>query len=220
MGVLHLVSVEERLSWLKKQKELKTIFTTSNGLNIFVEDIETNWEFQYSEQLEKSDNELNEHQSDLGMLKKSFFNFTPLKARDAFVGGRTEKFSSFWHKNCGNQKFHYIDICSLYPYVNSTCDYPVGHPDEVPIALIFDEKKDSQFSLEKRRPSPVCDRDDSIYYLPQTAVESKILNEQYFGLMKCLVLPPRNLLIPVLPLKFASKLFFPTLQNMCKYEAH
>ena len=38
------------------------------------------------------------------------------------------------------------------------------------------------------------------------------MNEQFFGLIKCLVLPPRNLLIPVLPLKFASKLFFP----LCK----
>ena len=100
----------------------------------------------------------------------------------------------------------------MYPYVNSTCDYPVGHPEEVLIAPIFDEKKDSQLSLEKRRLSPVCDRDDSIYYLPQTAVESKILNEQFFGLIKCLVLPTRNLLIPVLPLKFAPKLFFP----LCK----
>ena len=141
MGDLHLVSVEERLLWLKKQKEPKTIFTTSNGLNIFVEDIETIWECQFSKLLEKGNIELNEHQSDLEMLKKSFFNFTLLKARDAFVGGRTENFSSVWHKICGNQKFHYIDVRSLYPYVNSTCDYPVGHLDEVLIAPIFDEKK-------------------------------------------------------------------------------
>ena len=209
MGDLHLVSVEERLSWLKKQKELKTIFTTSNGLNIFVGDIETIWECQFSKLLEEGDNELNEDQNDLEMLKKSFFNFMPLKATDVFVGGRTENFSSFWHKNCGNQKLHYIDICSLYPYVNSTCDYPVGHPDEVIIAPIFDEKKDSQLSLEKRKLIPVCDRDDTIYSLSQTDVEAKILNEQFFGLIKCLVLPTRSLLIPVLPLKFASKMFFP-----------
>ena len=212
MGDPHLVTVEERLSWLKKQKELKTIFTTSSGLNIFVEDIETIWECQFSKLLQKGDNELNEDQSDLEMPKKSFFNFTPLKSRDAFFGGRTKNFSSLWHKNCGSQKFHYIDICSLYPYVNSTCGYPVGHPDEVLIAPIFDDKKDSQLSLEKQKLSPECDREDSIYSLPQTAVESKILNEQFFGLVKCLVLPPRHLLIPVLPLKFASKLFFP----LCK----
>ena len=137
------------------------------------------------------------------MLKKCFFNFTPLKARDAFVGGKTKNFGSFWHKNCGNKKFHNIDICSLYPYVNSTCDYPVGHPDEILIAPIFDERKDSQLSLEKRKLSPECDREDSVYSLPQSPVVSKILNERF------LILPPRHLLIPVLPLKFTSKLFFP-----------
>ena len=58
-GELHLVSVDERLSWLKKQKELKTVSTASNGLNIFVEDIDTIWECQFSKILERSDNELN-----------------------------------------------------------------------------------------------------------------------------------------------------------------
>ena len=89
-GDLHLVSVEERFSWLKKQKELKTTFTTSNGLNLFVEVIETIWECQFSKLLEKGDNELNEDQSDLEMLKKSFFNFTPLKAR-RFCWGKNQK---------------------------------------------------------------------------------------------------------------------------------
>ena len=66
MGYLRLVvSVEERLSWLKKQKELKTVFVTSNGLNNFVEDIKTIWECQFSKILEKGDNEPNEDQSDL-----------------------------------------------------------------------------------------------------------------------------------------------------------
>ena len=40
----HLVSVEERFSWLKKQKEHKTVSTASNGLIIFVEYTETIWE--------------------------------------------------------------------------------------------------------------------------------------------------------------------------------
>ena len=71
-GDLHLLSVEERHSWLKKQKELKTIFTTSNDLNIFVDDIETILERQFSKLLEKSDNELNEHQNDLKCSKKVF----------------------------------------------------------------------------------------------------------------------------------------------------
>ena len=91
MGDLHLVSVQERLSWLKKQKELKTIFTTSNGLNIFVEDIETIWECQFSKLLEKGDNELNEHQSDLEMLKKSFFQLHASEGQRRFCRGKNRK---------------------------------------------------------------------------------------------------------------------------------
>ena len=115
------------------------------------------------------------------MLKKSFFIFTPLKAGAAFVGGGNENFSSFWHKNSGKQKLHYKKICSLYPYVNSTCDYPVGHSDEILIVSIFHEKTDSQLSLEKWKLSPECDREDSINSLPQTAVESKTLNEHFLA---------------------------------------
>ena len=93
MGDLHLVSVEERLSWLKKQKEPKTIFTTSNGLNIFDEDIETIWECQFSKLLEKSDNELNEHQSDLEMLKKKVFSTSRLWRPETLLSGEEPKTS-------------------------------------------------------------------------------------------------------------------------------
>ena len=70
MGEIHLVSVEERFSWLKKQKEHKTVSMESNGLIFFVEDTETLWECQFSKISEEGDIELNEHQSDLEMLKK------------------------------------------------------------------------------------------------------------------------------------------------------
>ena len=109
-------------------------------------------------------------------------------------------------------KIHYLDIISLYPYVNSNCDYPVGHWDENLIAPLFDETKDSQLSLDERKLSLECGPDHSIYSLLQTAVEPKVLNEQNFGLIKCLIISPRHLLIPVLPLKCASQLFFP----LCK----
>ena len=191
LGELHLVSVEERFSWLEKQKEHKIVSTASNGLNIFVEYTETIRECQFSKISEEGDNELNKHQSDLEMLKKRF-NFTPLKARDVFLGRRTENFSSFWHKNSGNQNFHYVDVCSPYRYVNSNCVYPVGHPDEIFVAPIFDETQDSQLSPDEWKLSPECDRDDSVCSLPHTAVESNVLNEHCFGTIKCLVLPPRH----------------------------
>ena len=49
----------------------------------------------------------------------------------------------------------------------------------------------------------------AFYCQPFSEVEQKILDEEYFGLIKCLVLPPRNLWIPINPFKYNAKLFFP-----------
>ena len=45
--------------------------------------------------------------------------------------------------------------------------------------------------------------------IPQTPIESKILNSELFGLIKCQVLPPSDLHLLILPFKHQSKLFFP-----------
>lgn len=80
----------------------------------------------------------------------------PLKPRDAFFGGRTEAF-----KLHESGVINYEDITSLYPWVNFTKDYPVGHPE-----IILHDFEDIS---------------------------------EYFGLVQCTVLPPRNLRLPVLP---------------------
>ncbi|KAK5650288.1 hypothetical protein RI129_001317 [Pyrocoelia pectoralis] len=52
----------------------------------------------------------------------------PLNPRDAFYGGRTNA-STLYHKCDGiSEKIMYYDVCSLYPYVNKYCKYPIGHP--------------------------------------------------------------------------------------------
>ena len=51
----------------------------------------------------------------------------PLNPRDAFCGGRTNAVK-LYHQVTPNQKIHYIDVTSLYPWVNKTCVYPKGHP--------------------------------------------------------------------------------------------
>ena len=51
----------------------------------------------------------------------------PLHPRDAFCGGRTNAIKLYHHVN-PSQKIHYIDVTSLYPWVNKTCVYPKGHP--------------------------------------------------------------------------------------------
>ncbi|KAG8235182.1 hypothetical protein J437_LFUL015488 [Ladona fulva] len=51
----------------------------------------------------------------------------PMDPRDAFYGGRTNA-TKLYHKVCEGEKIMYIDVCSLYPYVNKWRKYPVGHP--------------------------------------------------------------------------------------------
>ena len=51
----------------------------------------------------------------------------PLNPRDAFFGGRTNAVK-LYHKAQPGEQIRYVDICSLYPWVNKTCEYPIGHP--------------------------------------------------------------------------------------------
>ena len=52
----------------------------------------------------------------------------PLNPRDAFFGGRTN--ATCLHHSTDNEeeKIFYVDVTSLYPWVNAEADYPVGHP--------------------------------------------------------------------------------------------
>lgn len=103
----------------------------------------------------------------------------------AFYGGRTNAVK-LYHKikrmESGEplEKINYVDICSLYPYVNKYGKYPVGHPEII---------------TEGFRP------------VNRTS-------QPYEGLIKCIILPPRPLLHPVLPYRSNGKLMFP-LCAMC-----
>ena len=58
-----------------------------------------------------------------------YLNFTErLNPRDAFFGGRTNA-AKLYHKVKPNQKIHYIDFTSLYPFVNKNSRYPITHPE-------------------------------------------------------------------------------------------
>jgi len=99
---------------------------------------------------------------------------TPMNPFDSFFGGRVETF-----KMCVNDErlMNYEDVTSLYPFINATAEYPVGHPE-----VILSDFGDLE---------TICDR--------------------FFGFMKCTILPPKKLYIPVLPGKFGQdqKLLFP-----------
>ena len=104
----------------------------------------------------------------------------PLQPREAFCGGRTNAIKLYHHITPG-QKMHYIDVTSLYPWVNKKSTYPKGHP--------------------------------TIYFQPgHTNIH------QYFGLIQCKVLPPRELYHPVLPYRHDDKLLFPLCGRCVKEE--
>ena len=214
---LHFTTFQERFQFLQSQIENKVRHKTTDGLNYVIESCENIWECQFNDLVKNHSFEEaakiapfsngHYHTSKLKQLVSSSEFFSPLKARDAFVGGRTENFCTRWHKKNCNQKFRYVDICSLYPYVNASCPYPVGHPDFVLVAPVFDENvSENPLSLQRRKVL-ASRSNDCIYCQPFSEVEQKILDEEYFGLIKCLVLPPRNLWIPIIPFKYNAKLF-------------
>ena len=52
----------------------------------------------------------------------------PLQPRDAFFGGRTGAVA-LYHQVDPGEKIFYVDVTSLYPWVNKTARYPLGHPE-------------------------------------------------------------------------------------------
>ncbi|XP_061190613.1 uncharacterized protein LOC133198551 [Saccostrea echinata] len=53
-----------------------------------------------------------------------------LYPRDSLMGGRTNG-CVLYKRATRNTNIKYVDFTSLYPFVNKTCRYPVGHPDIV-----------------------------------------------------------------------------------------
>lgn len=98
----------------------------------------------------------------------------PLDPRDAFFGGRTNITKLTYDFKPGEYG-KYVDFVSLYPTVQYSKKYPVGHPEKI--------------------------------YNP------KVLDQEWFGFVKCRVEPPKGLYHPVLPVKTicgdSVKLLFP-----------
>ena len=54
----------------------------------------------------------------------------PLVPREAFFGGRTGAVALYAAADeSKEEQIHYLDVTSLYPWVNKTAKYPIGHPD-------------------------------------------------------------------------------------------
>ena len=102
-----------------------------------------------------------------------------MDVREALYGGRTNC-RKMAHKIKHGERISYIDVTSLYPFINKYGTFPVGHPTVI--------TENFQPVNKESRP--------------------------YDGIIKCTVIPPTNLLHPVLPVRFPGKLLFP-LCNAC-----
>ena len=77
------------------------------------------WECQWDRQLQTN--------AAVRQFLSSFDLVPPLEPRDAFFGGRTGAVTL--HAKAGEgEEIRYVDITSLYPWVNKNCVYPIGHP--------------------------------------------------------------------------------------------
>ncbi|KAM4028544.1 uncharacterized protein ACNLHF_023858 [Anomaloglossus baeobatrachus] len=77
------------------------------------------WEHDWKEMVEKDSN----LQTFLDQMEFP----KPLDPRDALYGGRTNAIK-LYHQRESGEMLHYYDFTSLYPFVNKTKTYPVGHP--------------------------------------------------------------------------------------------
>lgn len=119
------------------------------------------WECDWNTMVAESD--------DIRNFVESLEMVSPLEPREAFFGGRTEAFTLHADSD-SNRSIKYYDVTSLYPFINKTGKYVVGHPE-----VITENFGDL---------------------------------DSYEGLIKCKVVPPRRLFMPVLPQKINGKLLF------------
>lgn len=68
-----------------------------------------------------------QHDEQLRAFLQEWQPVRQLDPRDAFFGGRTNAVK-LYHRVGEGEKIHYVDVTSLYPWVNATATYPVGHP--------------------------------------------------------------------------------------------
>ena len=123
-----------------------------------------------------------------------------IDVREAYFGGRTNAIKLYEKFN----RIHpgkYFDFCSLYPDVLKYNKYPVGHPDSTTNSFVMPTSYHC---------SGNC---------PYTPCSGMHVSLPYFGLMKVRILPPKQLMFPVLPMKINGKLMFPLCSKCARAES-
>nr|CAD2209475.1 unnamed protein product [Meloidogyne enterolobii] len=143
-------------------------------------DVEIYWECEIRAMLSKD--------YEMRKMFKKYLDDGPINIREAFYGGRTGPLKLF-HSAEQGEKISYYDVTSLYPFINVSTRYPVGHPE---VHVI---NKDVNWTKPE----------DNIYNL---------------SLLKLFIIPPRNIDVPVLPMKIGEdedeRLLFPLCSTCAK----
>ena len=119
----------------------------------------------------------------LQQMSNDSIRYSPLQPRDALFGGRTENFVMKWSRQLQSQTFKYVDVCSLYPYVNSRSVYASGHPDLILIAteqqqqsIVREEKARNNSNSANEKPPQTSCFDEDVNIAQSKAVEFKFLD--------------------------------------------
>ena len=80
------------------------------------------WEHEFRE-IYQNDPELRHYLQNLDITDG-------LDPGESFFGGRTNA-SQLYYRTKETEQIKYVDFTSLYPWVNKTCQYPVGHPEVI-----------------------------------------------------------------------------------------
>lgn len=143
--------------------------------------VEVKWSHEFREDMKDEE---------VRRLVESMDLSDPIRIRDSFFGGRTNS-TSLYSRAKEGYIMSYCDVTSLYPFINKTAKYPVGHPRQV-----FQD-----FEGPSLAPCRGCDNihceGKGHFKLP------------YFGFAKVTMKPPERLFHPVLPVRVGSKLKFP-----------
>uniref|UniRef100_A0A914M466 DNA-directed DNA polymerase n=1 Tax=Meloidogyne incognita TaxID=6306 RepID=A0A914M466_MELIC len=82
--------------------------------------VEVFWECEIKTMLEKN--------MEMRQKFEEYVDNGPIDIRSAFYGGRTGPLKLF-HTAQQGEKISYFDVTSLYPFINVTTNYPIGHPN-------------------------------------------------------------------------------------------
>jgi G:T-mismatch repair DNA endonuclease (very short patch repair protein) len=187
-----LKSIEQRY----KETLLREFRLRNRGLTL-----RTIWACEFKKKLE-SDSRENSRETcqchPQGFNAEASETHVPLALRDAYFGGRTSALKHYHYFHFPSQGKYY-DFTSLYPWALKYGEFPISHPQkryhhQEPYLEVCQNQWEGV-----KHCSPSSHRH---YRLP------------FFGIAKVKVLPPRNLLHPVLPLRCKSgKLVFPLCQQ-------